>query len=191
MKKMLIAWFEGASYILWDEYLISYYAYFTMVLAEIAYLWACMPEIALPFTVLLSLCLLNVVLCSYLKGWHEGEALELYAARGYAIAFGLIFAAGMFFNWKANIILFILPFAGTWLCAAMRMLEVGVLSVLAFLLPMSVFSACLWLNEIPVGLKLVIFVAYLICAPLFEYIEDSFAVQNIFALAFEVTFKKD
>lgn len=64
---MIEKWLDGLEYLLTDD-LIDFYAFFTTIFAEIAFLWAFFPENALAITIILLVCIANVVICAYLKG---------------------------------------------------------------------------------------------------------------------------
>lgn len=80
LEDVFEAWSDGLGYLIGDE-LNSYYTFFTVILAECAYLWAFYEkEIAMPFTVILFGYALNVIIGAVLKSWFEGSKIEVKCA---------------------------------------------------------------------------------------------------------------
>ena len=101
MRDFFRSWICGVSYLFTDD-LISFYAFFATILAEVAFLWAKGFENALAFSVLLILCIINVIICSYYKGEYEGSKLERIVARIYVIIFAILFLIGVFVKTSYN-----------------------------------------------------------------------------------------
>lgn len=214
MRDFFGSWTEGLSYLITDD-LISFYAYITTVLAEIAFLWGFFPEKALPFTILLCISILNIFLCSGLKGMFEGTKLELIIARGYAIIFVILFIIGFFFGWLANIILFAIPLAITFLCTNIRIFQtsifigkfnkvieffakifsskVVVIIAQLFILftPFIIFAIGIFLTGLPNWAKFLILMGYALLVPFIPLLEDNLAAENIFELAFQCIWSKE
>lgn len=212
-------WFEGLTYTITDD-LISFYTYFTLVFAEIAYLWAFIPGIALPFTGLFILCILTIIICSYIKSEVEGGRPELFVSRIYTFLFLVFFVVGMFIDWKANLILFLLPLGITYLFTKIRMLQQTLvfvadinklvvkvaMSLLRFFnkrtvwyisqvvilgVPMVLFIWALWQTGLTESAKLFVSIGYVFLSPLLAFMEDSLAAQNIFELGYEIVWSKE
>jgi len=207
-------WYEGLVYLFTDD-LISFYAYITTVLAEIAFLWGFFPEIAIPFTFLLSLSIVNLIVCSGLKGMFEGNKLELIGARSYVIIFGILFIVGFFFNWLANIILFIIPLIVTFLWIQIRVFQCTAfcgkfpkvimffakifrnkifwLISLIFVIgaPFALLVAGICLTGLPGWIKMLMVAIYAIFIPFIPYAEDNLGASNVFEIAYDITWSKE
>ena len=119
MKSLVECWLTGIEYLITDD-LISFYAFFTTILAEIAFIWASAFENAFAFSVILMLCILNVIVCSFYKGEYEGCKQERLVARIYVIIFAIMFLIGLFIKPLVAIILFAIPIAVTALWVGIR-----------------------------------------------------------------------
>lgn len=205
---------NGLNILFYDD-CITFYAYFSIILAEIACLWTFFSSIALPFTCTLSLCILNVLVCSYFKGYYEGVKKEVIFAKVYLVAFVALFVIGLFFNWLANIILFIVPlvavgifaiirtFANTWFVGkhsevimfVQKVFRNKVVSVIALCfvvgIPYFVFLYFLWQTKLIAEIKIAISLVYAFLIPLICYIEDDFSALTIFELPFDITWDEE
>lgn len=212
MRNFFDNWLRGVSYLITDD-LISYYTYFTMVLAEVAYLWGSFPKLALPFTCILIASILNIVVSSLFKGRYEGTKREVICARAYVITFISLFIIGLFFNPLASVILFATPIITTALWIMIRNFQdsvyfgpipkiikfIGKLfrnpiiwifsQIIVIALPFGLFAAGIFITSMADWLKTLILVAYLIIAPFIAVFKDYFATCNIFELAYDVNWK--
>ena len=76
MKKIINEWKYGLAF-LFDDDLISFYTFSTIVLSEITFLWAFMPiSQALPFTFILSGYILNVIISAFIQGMWETTIIK-------------------------------------------------------------------------------------------------------------------
>jgi len=214
VNQWLENWLAGCNILFYDD-CITFYVYFSALLAEIACLWVFFPEIALPFTCLNALCILNVLVCSYGKGFCEGYKPELIFARAYLITFAAIFIIGFFFSWKANLILFLVPFVaigvfsvirtftntvfiGKWpkkIVILQKIFKNKVICGLGMFAgvytPFWVFSWFLFQTSLPNVLKLLISVVYGLLIPMICYIEDDFSALTIFEIGFDITWSEE
>jgi len=214
MSDFFDSWFEGLIYLFTDD-LISFYAYITTVLAEIAFLWGFFPDIAIPFTVLLGVSIVNIIVCSWLKGMFEGIKLEVIISRAYVIIFGILFIVGFIFNWLANIILFAIPLLVTFLWIHMRTFQCTVFGgkfpkIVLFIsrlfqnkvfwvisqifvigVPFAALVTGICLTGLPGWVKMLMVVIYAFCIPLIAYIEDDCAAENVFEIAYDHTWSEE
>jgi len=212
MKKIAEAWITGWGYLLGDE-LISFNAYFTIIFAEVAYLFTYQPHLALPFTTLFAFCIANVCICSYVKGFWEGTKIELITSRIYVINFVLIFILGCLFHFKGNIILMFLPFLVTGVCVFFRendpfwgigyhfaqkknplskllcilcKIASPILQLLVVFGPSLIFAFLLFKTTLPLHLIITILTLLFISMPFFAQMEDDFSACTIFEIAYDV-----
>lgn len=211
MLDLIETWFDGICY-LFEEELVSFYAYFTTILTEIVILWRFFPQDALPFTILLCACIVNVVVCAFFKGKYEGTKVELVFARVYLIVFGIILAVGFFFGWLKNIILFLVPVIVSFVWVLARLFQIlmedavikegcskvfssdifrSVIQVIITLVPLEAFALFVYLTSITSEIKIAIIFGYVALIPFIVYMEDILAASNIFELAYYLTWSKE
>lgn len=215
MSNLVTCWCDGLDFWVTDD-CVSFYAYFTSILAEIFILWSFFPEIALPFSILLGICMANILVFSYLKGDWEGNRQELIFTIGYDLVALVVFGVGFFVtDWLTNVILFIIPIFVTLVCVVLRNFQVnvsaamhseflqkiidsfadGVLYVISqliiLMLPIQIFIGVVCLTTFSTGIKIAIILGYLLLIPFLSYIEDTFGGQNMFRLAYEVTWSME
>ena len=211
MKKLIGEWKRGVGYFFQDE-LISFYTFFTVILAECSYLWAFHEETwAFCLTAILLGYVFNVIVCAWLKGACEGTKLEVAFTLYYSFAFVMMFAAGCLFNVKMAIILTVIPFSITALWIGIREFQVCAfygfskpvmlikkvfnnkifnvcMHILIVGVPLGAFTICLvQIPTLDVAWKIIIPIVYAFCIPLFSLYEDSSAGLNIFELAYEIS----
>lgn len=202
-------WFEGWAYLLSDD-LVSYYSYFTTIFAEIALLWGFGVENTLIYTILLIGCIVNVFLTAFLKGcWFATEKWQRVLGRIYAIVFAILFTIGCAIDLNNAPILFAIPLLwtgfGIWLRGYQnsafgfgfpeRVYKISAFiqkpivlicsQILLIGLPIVALGYGIAQIDMAVGYKIAITVLSIILAPLWAYIEDSWATQNIFELVYE------
>lgn len=215
MKGCIRIWKTGLEFLLFDD-LISFYAYFTTIFAEIAYLWAFSSNIALSFTILLSLCIVNVCVCSYLKGEWEGTVIELVVAIVYLLVFLIISIIGVFINCWGSMILIFFPaiISALWILfrsyqdstpigfkensirvKIFRLLKNKIIYVISHIiilgLPIIIFTVFLAMTNLPLVLKIIIPIVYMLISPLIAYMEDDFSACNIFEIAYDMTWRPE
>lgn len=209
MKHIASMWQVGWLYLFGDD-LISFYTFFTIIFAECAYIRAFYPgNIANAFTFVLIGYVVNVIICTILKGFYEGENIELLFSISYVIAFCFLLVIGCFINAMLSIILTIIPLIITALWIVIReqqntlylwyddklilhinkVFENKILYVLSQLLlvggPFIAFTICLaMIPGLSLALKIVIPVIYLLIMPLIAFFEDESSARNIFELIF-------
>lgn len=211
MKGLFDSW-RGGWELLIDDELISWYSYFSIVLAEIAFLWGFLPDIAMPFTILLGASILNVIIMGFLKGAREGAKEEVVFTILYAIFFASIFIIGLFFNWIADIVLFAIAliFTAIWINIrdffatiayrfskkkifkkVNRKIARIIAEIFVIGLPLVLFVCFVALSPLPVLVKIILPLIYTLLIPVIVYMEDGFAACNIFELAYEITWSKE
>lgn len=214
MRDLFENWMMGISYLITDA-LISFYAFFTTILVEIAFLWAFGFEYSFAFTILLMACIINVLVCSWFKGEYEGCKIERIVSRIYVIVFVLLLAIGLFVDWLAAIVLFVIPIAVTalwiWIRGFQDSVFIGkhpkiILRIADFIhnpivwvisqiivigLPMFMFIYFLYQTPLPIFYKFVIAVLSVFIAPLMAFVEDDWATCNIFELAYDITWSEE
>lgn len=203
MKKIIDTWFCGWCFLLYDD-LFSYYAFFTTILIEIAYLWAFVPSIALPFTIILATCIFNVCFCASIT-YKVSITCFIYLG-----IFILSMIIGCFISFWTSILLITLPFILTVLLMFLRSIQISlpinfsdksffgriynwfenknivyfISQILVTFAPFIVFTVFLAMTPIPLLLKILIPIFYLLIMPFIAYMEDTLATLNIFELFF-------
>ena len=207
---MIDNWIEGLECLLSDD-LISYYSYFTATFAEIALLWGFGVENVLLYTILLLGCVVNVLITAFLKGCWFMETQKRQTAVGhlYALAFLILFIIGMWSDLDNAPVLFVIPLVWAGFAIWLRGYQNSafgfgfsdrVYKISAFIqkpvvlffsqillmgLPITVLGYGLAQIDMAIGYKIAITVLSIILAPLWAYIEDTWATQNIFELVYE------
>ena len=211
---MLESWFEGWTYLFNDD-LVSYYSFFTAIFAEIAFLWGFGVEGAMLYTILLLGCIANVLFVAFMKGcWFcETKERQQLLSRLYCAIYLFLIITGCLNSIKLTFALFVIPVAWTgfsiWLRGYQNSVfgpgfskKEHVMYVISKIIqiPIILFFSGVLLLLAPVGLvtyfvahiemaliwKIVLPVMVVIFAPFWAYIEDSWATQNIFELAYEI-----
>jgi len=218
MKKLFESWRNGLSYLIFDDH-ISFYTFFTVILAECAYLWAFHEiAVAIPITAMLFGYIINLVVFARLKGNNEGTRKEKVFSILYVIGFITLFVIGCFFNWVISIITTVILLVTTVLWIVIRMHQdtfyyltksshkiaylinklfgdkiFWILSQIIIIgAPFVVFVIfCANISFLPIALKVIIPLLYLILSPFIAYFEDDSAACNIFELAYEITWSKE
>lgn len=194
MKSLMQHWKEGLSYLFSDENLISFYTFFTVILAECVYLRSVYANsIVMPFVIIFLGYIVNILVCAWLKGNWEGTRLEVVFTIIYCIVFIMLFIIGCFINMKVSIIMTAIPLMATaiaiWIrekfCNILAQIVVVGIPIVAF--AVSIFS----FSTFQVAIKAIILVIYALCVPFIPYIEDNTAALNIFEMAFDVTWNKE
>ena len=218
MKKLIENWNNGLHYLITDD-LISFYTFFTIILAECSYLLS-FHEFAdaIPITIILLGYMLNVIVFSRLKGNAEGTKLELVFSILYVTVFVTLFVIGCFFNLAISITTTAILFGVTALWIVIRnnqdtfyYLPDG-LPKITYLInnlfgnkifwilsqiviiggPFIVFVIfCTKIPFLPIVLKVIIPLLYLSLSPLIANYEDDSAALNVFELAYDITWSKE
>ena len=218
MKNLIENWNDGLNYLITDD-LISFYTFFTIILAECSYLLS-FHEFAdaIPITIILLGYMLNVIVFARLKGNAEGTKLELVFSILYVTVFVTLFVIGCFFNLAISIITTAILFGVTALWIVIRnnqdtfyYLPDG-LPKITYLInnlfgnkifwilsqiviiggPFIVFVIfCTKIPFLPIVLKVIIPLLYLSLSPLIANYEDDSAALNVFELAYDVTWSKE
>ena len=206
MKNLLKPWTWGIEYILYDD-LISYYAFFSAILAEITFLWAFQYDFAKIFTILLSICIVNVIFAAWSYG-HDGNLPERVTHLIFCGVFVVAFVIGCFYSILASIALFVIPFAFVplWMFINGFLISIpcgyseehirvkifklfnaqkivyGLVQFVKVVGPVIIIAIFLFQTPIALGLKIALPLFYLFLAPAIAYMEDSLATLNIFEL---------
>lgn len=190
MKKVLNFWKTGWIYLLSDECMLSYYTYFTIIFAEIVYLFLYKSRIAIPFTILFALGIANICICPIIKLKYEGSKIELITSIIYVLVFVITFIIGCFINLKASIILLPLP----WIVTAIYFWFVDFFYELFPLFtgtiifsPYVIFALLLFKTTIDSNLVILILALYFIIMPLLGQLEE-FLCGSIFETAYEMSY---
>lgn len=209
--KMFEKWFDGASYLMSDD-LISYHSFFTTIFAEIAFLWAFGIEGAATYTWLLAGAIVNVLIIAALKGsiiCNRDVGSIILSAIYVAVFMGLIICACIM-DVLIGILLFAIPLVWTGFTVWIRgyqnsvfaggfpkrvykvanfihqpavMITSQMLVLLAPVIALAWFGAC---TEMALWLKVLMPILAAMLGPVWAYIEDSWATQSIFELAYEM-----
>ena len=218
IENWLENWMDGLSCLITDD-LISFYAFFTVILAECSYLLAFYEfAVAIQITVILLGYMLNVIVFARLKGNAETITLAKVYSILYVTVFVTLFIIGCFFNWAINIITTTILLVVTALWIVIRDQQDSVFcyttlenkssinkinylinklfcNIIFYLLsqimvigaPFVVFVIFFSkISFLPIALKVIIPLLYLLFSPFIAYFEDYSAALNIFELAYEV-----
>ena len=215
MSDFLNDWDASVELFFGDD-VISYYAFFITILAEISYLWVYMTDIAKPLTFILLGFIANVLVIAFVKGhliW--GRKANIITSVVYVLVFlGLFIWETSFTSVKISAILTIIPFAVAFLWMKIRGFQntsfgpgfpkiVYVLSkvfgqgltgrlsqVIIIGGPIIVFTVLFSkIPMIPIALKIIVPIVYFcVVTPYIAFIEDDWATENIFELATEWDF---
>lgn len=218
MKNLIENWNNGLHYLITDD-LISFYTFFTIILAECSYLLGFYEFAdAIPITIILLGYMLNVIVFARLKGNAEGTKLELVFSILYVTVFVTLFVIGCFFNLAISITTTAILFGVTALWIVIRnhqdtfyYLPDG-LPKITYLInnlfgnkifwilsqiviiggPFIVFVIfCTKIPFLPIVLKVIIPLLYLSLSPLIANYEDDSAALNVFELAYAITWSKE
>ena len=209
MKKILEKWKRGCHYLIEDD-LISYYTFFTVILAECSYLWTFYEaEIAVPFTLILLGYIINVLGTAWLKGIVEGSVFSAIVSIIYIIVFIVLLILScsydMILGIVLNLILFVVTaitigirtfqdsifYSSNWFISKMQKLFSNesfwlMSQILLIGVPYVVFVIMFaQITYVPIVLKIIVPIVYLIIIPFISKLEDDLCACNIFELAIE------
>ena len=185
---MFESWQRGWAYLFGDD-LVSYYSFFTVIFTEIAFIWGSNLDINLMlYTSLLIGCVLNVLLTAYLKGsWLcENRSAQRVSSLGYVLIYISLFLIGYVNNAKVTYILFGIPFLYAGVFTILR--ENDLLYTLQFVLiavPILAFGYFLLKIEMLWSFKAILFTVFILLAPIWADIEDSWATKTIFEMVYD------
>lgn len=204
---MLERWSEGFECLLSDD-LVSYYSFFNAIFVEIAFLWGMKVEGAPLYTILLLACIANVLIIAAIKGNTTSEVVCTICSPVYCMTYLVILAVGCRYSVETTCVLLVIPFAWTVICTSLRsclnsvffgydskfmkfinFIQTPIIGVavqlMTLLLPIVLMGVYLARLEIAFLLNVAIPLIALMVGPFWAYIEDSWATQNIFELAYE------
>lgn len=198
MKKIVDAWIDHALQLVNDD-LNSYYTYFTIVFAEIAFLWGVFPKLAVPFSYILLASVLNIFVSLYLKCCYKNTKHKNICSIAYVIVFVIIFVIGICFSFVASLILFAIPLLITALLVKIRKVQnhniISVIfggarefvfwllaQIVAVVLPIAMLTVGIFSTSLAIWLKISILVIYVIVVPFISCFGETFTMYNIFEL---------
>ena len=209
MKKLIEKWNRGCHFLIEDD-LISYYTFFTVILAECSYLLAFHEtEIAIPFTLILLGYIVNVIGTAWLKGIVEGSIFSTIVSILYIIIFIILLILSCSYDMILGIVLNLILFVATAITIGIRTFQDSIFyssnwfiskmqklfsnesfwlmsQIILIGIPFIVFVIMFaQITYIPIALKIIIPIVYLIIAPLISSLEDDLCACNIFELAIE------
>ena len=210
MKNLTYAWKSGLSYLFTDD-LISFYTFFTIILSEIAFLWAFTPEpYAIPFTFILSGYILNTTISAFIQGMWEAAPIQKVFSVIYILIFAGLLLTGCFFNITISILTFIIPIIITALWIGIRVFQdtefgnkpAKLIEFISKLFNNKIFYVfsqivvvggpvilltifIVFIPMLPIAFKIIIPIIYCLIIPLIVALEDETAACNIFELAYD------
>ena len=186
---MFESWKRGWAYLFGDD-LVSYYAFFTVIFVEIAFIWGGILDINLTlYTILLIACILNVLITAFLKGsWIcENVLLKRIVSITYVLIYITLLVVGCLNNVKITCVLFGVPLVFAGIFTILRGNDLFyLLQFIMIVVPILTFAYFLLKVEMFWGFKAIAFTVFTLLLPIWAEIEDSWATQNIFELAYEV-----
>lgn len=206
MKNFLYNYFGGLELLLSDD-LISYFAYFTTILIQIAFLWAFEISNALFFTILLLICIVNVFIAAFWKSYVEGSKAEIIQSVAFPSAIVALFIVGCKANFVTSLLLFSIPLVVTRLWIIIREFQnteflgynpesmtmkisklfhnkfVYILSyVITMIVPIGLLILFTAMTALPTYLKILLPLLYILISPYIGLMEDEIATCSIFEL---------
>lgn len=193
---------------------ISYYAYLSIVLSEIFYLWRFFPENAMAFTILLGVNCIVIAVFGLLKRLCVFTRGERIVAKVYWVALGIIFVIGCFINIMQNMLLYLLPmaFAGKWIflrdIQTMRFatsdskilttitrffancLMWPILTAFVSLTPIVILTYVLNMTLTSRIFVFLIPMLFAMLLPFITWFEEDFVNEDIFEIGYEIVFTK-
>lgn len=208
-QNLIDVWLDGFDSLTGDR--ISFYTFFTVILAECAYLWGFHEaSVAIPITVILFGYMLNVIVFSRLKWKLRGPKSEKVVSILYVSFFVTLFVIGCFFNLAISVITTAILFGITALWIVLKYYQyylskppkislynffyffwilVQIIIIGSSFVVFVIFFAKI--PFIPTELKVIIPLVYLILSPLIAFFEDEVASYNIFGLAYSFTLSRE
>ena len=208
---MFEKWFDGIAYLMSDD-LVSYHSFFSTILAEIAFLWCFGIDNALTFTLLLVVAMVNVLLIAFLKGSSIAykDIGSIILSGTYVAIFMSLVIIGCFTNVRITLWIFTIPFVWTaftmwirgyqnglfgpgfpkWVYTISKIIQTPIVlmttQMLVLFAPIAVGAYFAANINMALWLKIILPVVAALMSPVWAYIEDSWATQNIFELAYEM-----
>lgn len=212
MKK----WMNGFVDLVYKD-LIAFYSYFLLVLSELVCLWVFFPKnTATPFTWLIALYSLNILVAAYNNGRYDNEKKEMIFMLGHAAISVILVIIGIVLNFRMSIKVFFLPLVVTALCVFIRMLQMSdtvfdeksrtimqikkffenklvwvISQILIIGVPFGMFAWSIFQIKFHIVFKLLLIVAYIILIPAIVYLEDVVDIGSIFDIASETIEEED
>lgn len=208
---MFDRWSEGLELLIGDD-LVSYHSFFGFIFAEIAFLWCFGIENAMIYTLLLLGAVCNVLLIAALKGSYIANSNigAMILSLVYLLSFVALMVVACMQNIINGILLFILPLAWAWIAMTARMYQISVLcgkfpkwivvlsdfihkpvvtitiQLIILFIPLLAFTIFVIFIDMAWWLKVILPLVMFLMSPYWAYIEDEWATQNIFELAYEM-----
>lgn len=209
MKKLLEKWKFGSFCLIQDDH-ISYYTFFTIILAECSYLWVFhKPEIAIPLTLIMLGYIVNVIVTAWIKGIFEGTMFDTILSIIYVVVFVLLLIFACYYNMAIGIIFNVILFGATALSIIIRGYQNTVhcspnkftyimerlfankvfwviSQIIVIGVPFITFTVLFaQITIIPIALRIIVPVLYAVIVPFIAALEDDLCACNIFELIYE------
>ena len=209
MKKILNKWNFGSFCLIQDDH-ISYYTFFTIILAECSYLWVFhKPEIAIPLTLIMLGYIANVIVTAWIKGIVEGSVFDTIMSAFYVFVFLFLLVLSFKYNIALSIIFNVILFAGTAIAKLIRGFQDSVhltdnkfilfidklfanktfwliSQIILIGIPFVTFTLLfVQITYIPVILKIIVPFLYALILPFIAALEDDLCARDIFELIYE------
>lgn len=208
---MFDRWTEGVELLIGDD-LVSYHSFFGFIFAEIAFLWCFGIENAMIYTLLLMGAVCNVLLIAALKGSYIANSNigSMILSLVYLLSFISFMVVASMQNILIGLLIFLLPLVWAWFAMTARMYQISVLcgnfpkwivalsnfihkpvvtmtiQLIILFIPLLAFTAFVIFIDVAWWLKIILPLVVFLLSPLWAYIEDEWATQNIFELAYEM-----
>lgn len=210
MKNFLANLFGSYASFVWlllEDDLISYFAYFTTILIEIAFLWAFGVPSAFFFTVLLIFCIMNVFVASFWKARVGGSSGEIIQGIAFVAVIVILFLIGCKEDIVTSLLLFGLPLIVTKLWIIIREFQntafvgydpngltmkiskifqnplfLGFSYLITIGLPFILLVVFTAMTPLALHLKIILPIIYILISPFIACIEDDIATCSIFEL---------
>lgn len=195
-------------------YAISYYAYLSIVLSEIFYIWRFLPENAMIFTILLIANCVVIGIFGALKRIFVFTKGERVVTRVYWIPLAIIFAIGCFVNFLQNLVLYFLPviFTAIWVFLRdIQNMRFAESDSKILVIVTEFFSNCLmwpillafvsftplviltYVTNLVFQSRLLTFFipfAFAMVLPFITWFEENYVNENIFEIGYEIVYTK-
>lgn len=188
--ELLKKYFVGLGLLVFDEP-SSFYRWITSILAMIISLWVYNVDDALPFSILLFFAITNIIVCAWWKGEVEDTKKEELQTKVYVINFILLLVIGCIINFTLMaiivgvlIVLAVIYFVSNNFRIMSDNIFYIILGIIfGIILPLGGLIYFIFQTTIPMYLKVLISVIYILITPLFSYLEDNLCACTVYELA--------
>lgn len=183
---LIKCWRDGLRYLITGGS-ISYYIFFTMIIAGGAFLWIKPTSKTIPFTVILLGYILNVIVSAYFKGYWEGTKKERVVSIVYTALFIGLFILGCCLDAIDSLNLTIIPLVTTaYFILIMDQPFWNILKKIEFVLPFMFLILIVIISTFTLIQKVIILFFYFLFVPFISFVEN-YTACNIFELAYNIT----